>query len=158
MRRLNWLAIVSGASVAVAARLALGFLLALSPVDTVAMPIPVLAEAIAGFFAFAFGGCVTGIVAGRWGGLNGLAAALVGTLVAVLLGMAVVILILASAPPQSVRARPFLQVNDGSSLSAAELLDMVGIWALILLWVLLPFVGGYLGGKLGEWLRSQPPS
>jgi hypothetical protein len=142
--RLDWKAIVLGASVAVPTRLALGFLLALSPVDTLAMPISVVAEAIAGFFAFGFGGCVAGIVAGRWGGINGLAATLVGALLAVLLGMAVVMLILATAPPQSVRSRPFLQVDDGSSPSGAELVELAGIWALILLWVLLPFVGGYL--------------
>ena len=65
---------------------------------------------------------------------------------------------LASAPPQSVTSRPFFQVDDGSGPSAGELVDLVGIWALILLWVLLPFVGGYLGGKLGERLRSQSPS
>jgi hypothetical protein len=118
------------------------------------MPIPVLAEAIAGFFAFGFGGCV----AGRWGGLNGLGATLVGALVAVLLGVAVVMLILASAPPQSVTSRPFFQVDDGSSPSGADLVGLAGIWALILVWVLLPFVGGYLGGKLGERLRSQSPS
>ena len=158
MWRFDWLAIVFGASVAVPARLALGFLLAISPVDTLAMPIPVVAEAIAGFFAFGFGGCVAGIVAGRWGGLNGLAATIVGALVALLLGMAVVMLILASAPPQSVTSRPFLQVDDGSGPSAADLAELAGIWALILLWLLLPFMGGYLGGRLGESLRPRSSS
>lgn len=155
MRGLNWKAVVLGALVALPARLVLGFVVIILPVD-MGMTASALVGAVAGFVAFALGGCVAGIVAGRSGGLNGLAATLLGALVAVGVGGAVTVLIVASVASSGPAAGgTFVQVSEGSGPSAAEL---AGVWAPILAWALLPFAGGYLGGKLGERLRGRFPS
>ena len=158
MRRLDWKAVVLGVFVALPVRFVLGLLVALSPVGSLGVSASFLAEAAAGFFAFGLGGCVAGLVAGRSGGLNGLAASLLGGLLAGGAGFAVATPILVMAPAGSVAVGRFEQGDGVQGSSTAGMPEMPGIgtiWALSVASVVLPLAGGFLGGKLGERLRGR---
>ena len=134
MDRLSWKAILAGAVVAVPIDFVAGFLLSPSGVATVGFLAVV--SAVISFLAYLLGGFIAGRVADGWGGLNGFMTTVAGFFLAIVLGIIVSIV--------GVATGSFPTQPEPSSVNMAGAL-IAGVVSF-----LLTFVGGYLGGKLGE--------
>ncbi len=138
MGRLYWKGIVIGAVVAATINLGAGFLF---PTSSGGAADPAtIASVIVSFLAFGLGGYIAGRMAGQAGGLNGLMVAVIGFAVGIILGIIVSIVVF-------VTGTSFSQ-PDPSSVNVGAALAVAGVS------LALTFVGGYVGGKLGE--RSAP--
>lgn len=134
MDKLNWKGILLGAILAAAINLGVGFLLptgsggALDPATVLSV--------ILSFLAYALGGYVAGRMAERAGGLNGLMVAAVGFVLSIVFGTIIGITI-------ALAGDSFSQTSPASA-------DLAGAFVVFGVSLALTFVGGYLGGKLGE--------
>lgn len=134
MDQLNWKGIVIGAVVAAAINLGAGFLF---PTSSGGATDPAtIVSVIASFLAYGLGGYIAGRMAGHAGGLNGLMVAVIGFAVGIMLGIIVAVAL--------VMAGITLPQPDPSSVNVGTVLAVAGVS------LALTFVGGYLGGKLGE--------
>jgi hypothetical protein len=156
LQRLNLGAIVAGAAVSLLASVVLDLLLGLATRGSA--PYPGNAAFFAGLssklVAFLLGGYAAGRIASRWGGLNGVIAALANVLLTYVfsaVAFAVVLLSVASGSG-SVGVAPGFSGEPGPSLHS--LLTML----LILAYLATPFLSGYLGGMLGERHASRSGS
>ena len=134
MERLDWKGIVTGAIVAAAINLGAGFLFPTSS-GGAADPATIVSVVVS-FLAYGLGGYLAGRMAGQAGGLNGLMVAVVGFVVGIVLGTIVGVVIAATGNSLS-------QPNP-SSVNVGAVLAVAGVS------LALTFVGGYLGGRLGE--------
>jgi hypothetical protein len=134
MDSLNWKGIVLGAFIAAAINLGAGFLFPTAsggPADPAT-----LASMVVSFLAFGLGGYIAGRMAGHAGGLNGLMVAVIGFAIGISLGIVLSVVIALA----DIRFRQ----PDPSSVDVVAALIVAGIS------LALTFVGGYVGGKLGE--------
>ena len=134
MDRLDWKGIVIGAVVAAAINLGAGFLFPTSsggPLDPAT-----IASVVVSFLAYGLGGYIAGRMAGQAGGLNGLMVAVVGFILGIVLGVFVGAVIAATG-------NSFSQ-QDSSSINVGAVLAVAGVS------LALTFVGGYVGGRIGE--------
>ncbi|CAN5586015.1 hypothetical protein BH24ACT20_BH24ACT20_17860 [soil metagenome] len=134
MDGLDWKGIVIGAVVAAAINLGAGFLF---PTSSGGAADPAtIASVVVSFLAYGLGGYIAGRVAGQAGGVNGLMVAVIGFAVGISLGIIVSVVIALAG----IRFRQ----PDPSSVDIGAALAVAGIS------LALTFVGGYVGGKLGE--------
>ena len=109
---------------------------------------PVLVALFCGILSCSVGGCVAGSVARRSGGVHGVFVALFGLLSGVLLiPLASMIFVMLKVATTSAA-----EVTAGTSTAyGVEYMELAQFSTALLLLTLL---GGYLGGRLGERLRS----
>jgi hypothetical protein len=153
--RLNWRAVIFGWAVAIAAGIGLNLVFEAAHVllfggDALDAANPTTAvvtiSLLSGFLAHFAGGYVAGRRAGTAGGLHGVAVAILGFLFVVVAVVVVSAILLATAGIFVVEGRvPLPTVTLGLAGGA-----LVATLALLLLNVL----GGFFGGKLGEWERG----
>lgn len=134
MDRLYWKGVVVGAVVAAAINLGAGFLFPTS--NGGALNPATIASVVVSFLAYGLGGYIAGRMAGGNGGINGLMVAVIGFVVGIVLGVIVGVVIAATG-------NSFSQ-QDSSSINVGAVLAVAGVS------LALTFVGGYVGGKIGE--------
>src|SRR5215211_3337477 len=157
LQRLNLGAVVAGAVVSLLVGVVLGLLLGLATRGSAPYPgnAAFFADLSGKLVAFLLGGYAAGRLARRWGGLNGVIAALANVLLtyafsalAFAVAFAVVLFSVASGSG-SVSVAPGFSGEPDPPLRS--LLTML----LILAYLVTPFLFGYLGGKLGERHASR---
>ena len=156
MSRLNWKAIAAGSVVAFIANTALGFL------EVTAIGRSAVEAFIASFFvtvlrfaASFLGGYVAGRISGRWGGLNGFATVVAGFALTFVLWVVLLFLLFASVVIFTLVDMLALRFGADPSDIAGNA-TTIGVKVLGSGSFLLMFLGGYLGGKLGEQHTSYP--
>ena len=134
MDRLDWKGIVIGAVVAATINLGAGLLFPTAS-GGAADPATIFSVVVS-LLAYGLGGYIAGRMAGEAGGLNGLMVAVIGFAVGILLGIVVAVAFVAAGIT--------LPQPAPSSFNVGTVLAVAGVS------LALTFVGGYLGGKLGE--------
>ncbi len=157
LQRLNPGAIVAGAAVSLLVGVVLGLLLGLATRGSAPYPgnAAFFADLSGKLVAFLLGGYAAGRIASRWGGLNGVIAALANVLLTYVFSVvafAVVLLSSVVSGSGSVGVAPGFSGEPGPPLRS--LLTTL----LILAYLATPFMFGYLGGKLGERHASRSRS
>src|SRR5215211_6178022 len=155
LQRLNLGTVVAGAVVSLLAGVVLDLLLGLATSGSTPGNAAFFADLCGKLVAFLLGGYAAGRIASRWGGLNGVIAALANVLLtyafsAVAFAVAfVVVLFSVASGSGSVGVAPWFSGEPDPPLRS--LLTML----LILAYLVTPFLFGYLGGKLGERHASR---
>ena len=129
-----------GAILAAAINLGAGFLFPTAR-GGAADPATIASVAVS-FLAYGLGGYIAGRMAGRAGGLNGLMVAAIGFVIGIILGIVVSVVIFATGMS--------FEQQEASSVDVGAVLVVAGVS------LTLTFVGGYLGGKLGERSAATP--
>lgn len=138
MDRIGWKGVWIGAVVAATINLGAGFLF---PTARGGAADPAtIASVIVSFLAFGLGGYIAGRMAGQAGGLNGLMVAVIGFVIGLVLGIVVSAVIFATGMS--------FEQQEASSVNVGAVLIVAGVS------LALTFVGGYLGGKVGERTSS----
>lgn len=134
MDRLNWVAILAGAVVAVMVTTVVSLLF---PVSTGDLSEPAtLISILASFLAYLAGGYTAGRMAGSSGGLNGLLVAVIGFFLSIIVGV-IVAVILTATGGELPQPDPASVDVTGAAIAAGTSLGLT-------------FLGGYAGGRIGE--------